>query len=194
MPIRFMPALALAAALLAPASVCAMEAGLPATMSVEVTSIRQGKPWRSTVAKVRPGDGVLLRDETGVPYVRAADSRGTRTENATSGVVASVVPAVRGGRLLIDFTSTVREVAGFDTARVPVPGKPDAVISLPNVRERTYEASVEPTWSGGAWRAVQSLGDSGYGVSVVAKPLAAQAAANAPVNAPAKASAGGGRR
>ena len=157
----------------------AMPTGAPATMSVEVVSLRQGKPWRRTLAKVRPGDSVLLRDETSVPYVRAADSRGTRTESLESGLVATVVPRVREGRLRLDLVTTVREVAGYDTARVPVPGKPDAVITLPSLRERTFEASVEPAFAGGEWRIVQALGDSGYGLSIVARPLAAQAGASA---------------
>jgi hypothetical protein len=184
MPRPALPLAALALTLLAPASPSrAAEAALPATMTVEVVSLRQGKPFRRTLAKVRPGDSVLLRDETSTPFVSAVDSRGTRTENAVSGLVATVIPSVRAGRLYLDFASTVREVGSFDTARVPVPGKPDAVISLPSVSQKSYEASVEPAFADGEWRAVQTLGESGFGVSVVAKPLKPGSAPLAPVPA-----------
>lgn len=163
-------------ALAAPVPAGAAQTGSPATMTVEVVSLRQGKAGRRILAKVRPGDRVLLRDEDPVRFVRASDDHGTRTEEAPSGIVAMVTPQVRDGRLLLDLSATVREVAGYDTARVPVPGKPDAVVTMPNLRERNYEATAEPGFASGEWRLVHPLGD-GYALSVVARPLTAAEAA-----------------
>ncbi len=173
-PVRTLPfALALLPMLAGAPAVGAGAGGVaPATLSVEVASERLGKPSRKVVAKVRPGDQVLLRDERDTPYVIASGLRGSRTASVTAGLVATVVAVEAGGGLSFRVGLVARELTGFEKADyAPVPGGETFKVSYPRMSEAAVEEVVPAAFRDGAWRARKEIPGSGFALSVEARAI-----------------------
>lgn len=144
----------------------------PASLTLEVASERMGAPSRKVVAKVRPGDQVLLRDERETPYVIAAGKGGSRTASATSGLVATVTAVESGGGMSFRIGLVAREVAGFEHADyAPVPGGETFKVSYPRMSEKAVDETVTAVADGNGWRARKELPGSGFAVSILARPI-----------------------
>ncbi len=142
----------------------------PATMTVEVASLRGGSVARRIEARARPGERIVLRDESSVPYPRTSPGGRRETGSVPTGLVTVVTPEIRNGNLVFGFATTVRDVTGFERE----PGTPEgSAATVPSVSERTYEATQPSTYVSGTFHGRQDITGTAYGVSVKVRPLAA---------------------
>ena len=146
---------------------------LPANLSVEVISVRAGDVSNRIVAKVRPGERVLIRDEKTVPYVIASGPRGQRMATVSTGVVSTVIPVVEGRDLVFRMETTVTEIDGFEEGDYSPDGKETFKVKWPRVTTRNLEARVVAAAAEGRWKGAHEIPGGTYRVDVVAKPLSA---------------------
>ena len=155
-------ALALAAGIATARAAPATGAGaVPvATMSVEVVSIRAGTEAARIVARTRPGEPVVLRDERRFPYDTATGGVPGKA-SVPVGLVTVVVPEIRAGNLSVSFRTTVRHVTGMNASPAG-----------PVVSQAEYGADLVPAFSEGAFTARQEVAGTGFAVRVTVRPLA----------------------
>lgn len=167
---RLLGALSLALLLCLPA---AARDVAPATIVVEIASTRQGVPSQKVGAKVRLGERILLRDERKVPYVVASGANGQKTDEVVTGMVLMVVPEVVNSRLSFRMEAYVRDVERFERRNYSPDGKNTYAVSWPEVRSRRFDANVDAPPVEGGWKSGHEFPETGFAVSIAAKPLVA---------------------
>ena len=145
----------------------------PATIVVELASTRQGAPSQKVAAKVRLGERILLRDEKKVPYVVASGANGQKTDEVVTGMVLMVVPEVVNSRLTFRLEAYVKDVERFEKANYSPDGKSTYAVSWPEVRSRRFDANLDAPPVDGGWKSGHEFPDTGFAVSIAAKPLLA---------------------